>query len=62
MLKTRLASMDAAGEKRAAPEGDAMDTSGTVIGKSGRAPAQEATDLDIHNQTQEKRCRGVDLH
>ena len=53
VLKTRLASMDAAGQKRTAPEGEAMDPSGTVSGERERAPAQGATGSDISNQTQE---------
>ena len=39
-----------------------MDTSETVTGKRGRAPAQGATGSDILNQSQEKLCRVGHLH
>ena len=61
MLKTRLASTDAAERWRTAPAGHLMDMSETVTGKSERAPAQEATESDIPNQTQEKRRRKGNL-
>ena len=62
MSKTRLASMDTAGETRVAPEGDAMDTSETVTGKRERAHAEEVMVPDIPAQPQKKRYRAGDLH
>ena len=60
--KTRLASMDAAEEKRAAPEGDAMEICGVVTGERERAPAEEVMELDISDRTQEEWCREGDSH
>ena len=57
VLKTRLAVMGAAEGKRMVPEGDATETSETVTGSSGRAPAEGVTDSDIPTQTQQKRWR-----
>ena len=45
-LKTRLASMDAEGSKRTLTEDGAMDTSVSVTGKRGRAPADVVDNLD----------------
>ena len=61
-LETRLASMDAAEEKRTSPHDDATDAPEAVTGKLGRAPAQGAMDSDIPEQIQEKGCRKGNLH
>ena len=54
--------MGAAGEKHAETEGDMMDTSETVAGRRGRAPAQGALDSEIPIQTLQRRCRVGDSH
>ena len=54
--------MDAAEAKRMSVGGDDMATSGTINGKSKRAPAEGVMDSDNPNQPTGKERRAEDLH
>ena len=54
--------MGAAEAKRMSVGGDDMATSGTINGKSKRAPAEGVMDSDIPNQPPGKERRARNLH